>query len=137
LSESKKEFCEVCSAFHGGDSRPRRKSYITDDGRCWNCASPDTDETCPVCGAEQPAWVADQGASLGSEEDAIREFAEREFVDASVAVWREIDRLSSAPEGYRGLHSSTSLRKREKAAWERYRDIVLDGVASPGKRDER
>jgi hypothetical protein len=43
------------------------------------------------------------------------------FVDASVAVWREIDRLSALPNGYHGLPQSTDLRKRELAAWEQYR----------------
>lgn len=47
--------------------------------------------------------------------------AEREFLDASIAVWREIDRLSAQPGGYPGLPPETDLRQRERAAWEAYR----------------
>lgn len=47
--------------------------------------------------------------------------AEREFLNASIAVWREIDRLSESPEGYKGLDASTELRRRERAAWEKYK----------------
>lgn len=54
--------------------------------------------------------------------------AERAFLDASIEVWREIDRLSAEPEGYRGLDQSTALRERERAAWEQYR-AALDGRA--------
>jgi hypothetical protein len=46
---------------------------------------------------------------------------EQEFLDASIAVWREIDRLSAVPGGYRGLHPTTDLRLRERAAWEELR----------------
>lgn len=46
--------------------------------------------------------------------------AEREFLEASVAVWREIDRLTEAGP-YKGLDASTDLRIRERQAWERYR----------------
>lgn len=42
--------------------------------------------------------------------------AESEFLDASIAVWREIDK------GGPPLDSSVELRKCERAAWERYRD---------------
>jgi hypothetical protein len=51
-----------------------------------------------------------------------------EFLAASVAVWREIDRLSAEPGGYRGLAGGTDLRVRERAAWEAYR-AVLDAPA--------
>ena len=57
--------------------------------------------------------------------------AEREFLAASVAVWREIDRLSAEPGGYRGLDESTALRRTERAAWERYRKTPA--AASPGE----
>lgn len=50
--------------------------------------------------------------------------AGREFVRASVAVWREIDALSQQPGGYHGLDSSTELRRKEAAAWESYRDLL-------------
>lgn len=52
---------------------------------------------------------------------------EREFLAASIAVWREIDRLSDGPGGYQGLDASTALRQRERAAWEAYR-AILDSV---------
>lgn len=55
--------------------------------------------------------------------------AEKEFFEASVAVWREIDRLSSLPEGYKGLPPDTDPRTRERAAWERYRS-KLDTAAA-------
>lgn len=58
--------------------------------------------------------------------------AEKEFLAASVAVWREIDRLSSLPEGYKGLPPDTDPRIREQAAWERYRSI-LDAAATAAK----
>ena len=46
-----------------------------------------------------------------------RSDAEAAFLAASVAVWREIDRLGADPESYR-------LTKAERAAWERYRDEI-------------
>lgn len=53
--------------------------------------------------------------------------AEREFLAASVAVWREIDRLSVEPGGYRGLAPETDLRQRERAAWDQYRAAIDKG----------
>ncbi len=50
--------------------------------------------------------------------------AQAEFLAASVTVWREIDRLDSRPEGYRPTAMDVELRKRERAAWERYRDLL-------------
>jgi hypothetical protein len=50
--------------------------------------------------------------------------AQAEFLAASVAVWREIDRLDSRPEGYHPTAMDLELRKRERAAWERYRDLL-------------
>jgi hypothetical protein len=55
--------------------------------------------------------------------------AEKAFLDASVAVWREIDRLRAEPGGYRGLDQSTDLRRRERAAWEKYRAVLDRGQA--------
>jgi len=46
------------------------------------------------------------------------------FLAASVAVWREIDRLDSRPEGYHPTAMDVELRERERAAWERYRDLL-------------
>jgi hypothetical protein len=58
--------------------------------------------------------------------------AEREFLAASVAVWREIDRLAAQPGGYSGLDASTELRRRERAAWEAFR-AVLDQAKDPDR----
>jgi hypothetical protein len=49
---------------------------------------------------------------------------ERDFLDASIAVWREIDK------GGPPLDSSVELRKVERAAWERYR-AILDNADAP------
>lgn len=62
-------------------------------------------------------------------DERIRSPEEKEFLAASVAVWREIDRLSALPEGYQGLPQSTDPRKRELAAWEAYR-TTLDTAAT-------
>ena len=50
----------------------------------------------------------------------------REFLMASVAVWREVDRQSAEPGGYRGISPGTALRKRERTAWEAYRSVLND-----------
>jgi hypothetical protein len=50
--------------------------------------------------------------------------ARDDFLAASVAVWREIDRLDAGPYGYHPVHMSVELRKAERAAWERYRDLL-------------
>ena len=60
------------------------------------------------------------GAYGASELTAARD----EFLAASVAVWREIDRLDAAPEGYHPVRMSVELRKTERAAWEKYRDLL-------------
>jgi hypothetical protein len=46
------------------------------------------------------------------------------FITASVAVWREIDRLEAEPDGYHPVRMSVELRKAERAAWERYRPFA-------------
>lgn len=51
---------------------------------------------------------------------------ERAFLDASVAVWREVDRQVNEDGEYIGIAASTELRQCERAAWEDYRDQVLD-----------
>ena len=49
--------------------------------------------------------------------------AERAFIDASVAVWREVDRLEA--EGpYPGIPPESDLRQRERAAWEAYKAVL-------------
>jgi hypothetical protein len=72
------------------------------------------------------ADLGDQAARTGP--------AEREFLAASVAVWREIDWLCARPEGYHGLSSSTDLRKQELVAWERYREQLDLEAAAKGDR---
>ena len=49
--------------------------------------------------------------------------AEREFLAAAVAVWREGDRLEGKGS-YPGIAPETDLRQRERAAWNRYRDLL-------------
>jgi hypothetical protein len=56
--------------------------------------------------------------------------AQAAFLSASIAVWREIDRLDSQPEGYHPIRMSVELRKAERAAWERLRGF-LDGKVPP------
>jgi hypothetical protein len=58
--------------------------------------------------------------------------ARDEFLAASVAVWREIGRLDSRPEGYHPIAMDVELRKRERAAWERYRDLLDARPDEPG-----
>ena len=59
--------------------------------------------------------------------DPLREFshdqAERDFLNVSIAVWREIDRLMKLGP-YPGIHMATDLRISEKLAWERYRAFL-------------
>ena len=69
-----------------------------------------------------------------SDSTTVIEQAEREFIEASVAVWREIDKASAlasaAGIGYAGIEDyehGIALRKAERQAWERYRDL-LSGV---------
>ena len=60
-----------------------------------------------------------------------------EFVSASIAVWREIDRLTAENDGtYPGLPQSTALRQRERAAWERFRPFLsaVGAASSPASR---
>lgn len=56
---------------------------------------------------------------------------EKQFLELSIAVWREIDRLTAGGAEYPGIPQGTSLRVMEKQAWERYRDEVLDKVRPP------
>lgn len=57
--------------------------------------------------------------------------AERAFLDASIAVWRSIDKAAATPEGYQGLAPGIPLRVAEREAWERYRDL-LDAAGAGG-----
>lgn len=77
---------------------------------------------------ERPDLCAEDIAQV---RDLIRDLAQvlprqelLDFLEASVDVWREVDRLSAEPDGYRGLDASTELRQREREAWERYRDAL-------------
>jgi len=44
-------------------------------------------------------------------------------------VWREIDRLDAEPDGYHPTRMSVDLRKQEREAWERYRDLLPPEMA--------
>ena len=57
-------------------------------------------------------------------EETQLELAEAEFLAASIAVWREIDRLDAEPDGYHPMRMSVELRQAERRAWERYRDLI-------------
>lgn len=50
--------------------------------------------------------------------------ARSEFLAASEAVWREIDRLDAEPPGYHPNRMSVELRQRERETWNRYRDLL-------------
>lgn len=55
--------------------------------------------------------------------------AEQEFLAASVAVWRAIDRAMAEQPHYQGIEvmeEGVALRERERAAWDRYK-VLLDG----------
>ena len=77
--------------------------------------------------AESESW---DGPGIGAAEiiaaagERRRAAAREEFLAASMAVWREIDRLDAEPERYHPVRMSVELRKRERAAWERYRDLL-------------
>lgn len=58
----------------------------------------------------------------------LLEEAEREFLAASVAVWKRIDWLTEHG-GYHGLDDSTELRIIERRAWERYRDLLNEATS--------
>ena len=64
--------------------------------------------------------------------EPVRDTAEAEFLAASVAVWQEIDRLDSRPEGYKPTDMDIELRRQEQAAWERYRDSMAAGRDAAG-----
>lgn len=53
--------------------------------------------------------------------------AEREFLAAVTAVWREIDRLEAEPGGYHPAEMSVHLRHRERDTWRKYRDLLDAG----------
>jgi hypothetical protein len=82
--------------------------------------------SCPHClglnrTAEPPLAEVSRAADLATARD--------EFLAASIAVWREIDRLAAGPYGYHPVHMSVELRRAERAAWERYRDLLPEGEA--------
>jgi hypothetical protein len=54
---------------------------------------------------------------------ADKQLAERDFLDTSIAVWREIDCLMKLG-AYPGIPMTADLRISEKAAWERYRRFL-------------
>lgn len=50
--------------------------------------------------------------------------AEREFLRASIAVWQHLDEHGRCPAPA-AFNEGIALRKREKAAWETYRDLLV------------
>jgi hypothetical protein len=48
---------------------------------------------------------------------------EQDFLNASIAVWREIDRLMTLGP-YPGIPMADDLRISEKLAWERYKAVL-------------
>lgn len=109
--------CQVC-----GERDLRRKTRVSAYDTRTARTAPVTTEELHRAG-KQLARQGDSAKLLGK-----LIIAERDFLAASVEVWREIDRLSEKPGGYRGLDSSTDLRIAEREAWERYRRL-LDAVA--------
>lgn len=49
--------------------------------------------------------------------------ARQEFLVASIAVWRHLDEHGRCPASS-AFDEGIALRKREKAAWEAYRDLL-------------
>ena len=85
----------------------------------WAKLQPAIDRVASLAEAAQEKAVA---AAVAAERE--RGDAEAEFIAASVAVWREIDRLDANPGGYHPIKMSVELRERERAAWNRYRDLL-------------
>jgi hypothetical protein len=85
---------------------------------------------CPACDCMPPERrVKDLAAENRHLRDLLTAdpglvLARDEFLAASVAVWREIDQLDAGPYGYHPVHMSVELRKAERAAWEKYRDLL-------------
>jgi len=91
------------------------------DTRVWACAG---------CGARirggNTITHPDDCPETGMAEERERSEAEARFLAASVAVWREIDRLAAEPDGYHPVRMSVELRQAERAAWERYRELLTE-----------
>lgn len=90
------------------------------------------DRPCSACSAgdsemeyhdHSPPFRKGYGTDTRPPVDQGKELAEQEFLGASVAVWREIDRLM-ATGPYPGIHMASDLRIMEKCAWERYRGFI-------------
>jgi hypothetical protein len=77
----------------------------------------------PASGLPYPFAEAYASSRLADADKKLQ--AEKNFLDASVAVWREIDRLMKIGP-YPGIPMAADLRISEKLAWERYR-AFLDG----------
>ena len=77
-----------------------------------------------VCAIEQVLRETIEGGAAGEPWDPTRAEALVDFIDASMAVWREIDRLELRAEGYRPTDLGIELRNRERVAWRRLRDLI-------------
>ena len=60
---------------------------------------------------------------MSAEKQAAAEQAVKDFLDASIAVWREIDRLMTIGP-YPGIPMAADLRLTEKLAWERFKPFA-------------
>jgi len=49
------------------------KPYETDDGRCWSCGMPDSDEMCSTCGSRQPVNSEQPVDSTGNNPKTVAE----------------------------------------------------------------
>jgi hypothetical protein len=71
-------------------------------------------------------WTGPYRTRERCERAVLLPVAQRAFLDASVAVWREVDRLEGGGP-YPGIAPGTDLRVAERAAWKRYRDLLDSG----------
>lgn len=78
------------------------------------------------CADLAKAYIAGAISAAVAAAPHIRSEAERDFLAASIAVWREIDRLDAKPDGYHPTRMSVDLRQVERAAWERYRETLSE-----------
>jgi hypothetical protein len=113
LAETPRPRCVLCGRrgyLHGPEFNPSTGQGLLVDGATGlRCAS------VPSCTVRVGSNRREAGP-LNTARD--------EFLAASIAVWREIDRLDAGPYGYHPVHMSVELRMAERAAWERYRDLL-------------
>lgn len=110
------------------ERRPNlKKPGITATGRQWQTINALRSDGWFVLEADPSLWPdedADAVAQALADRAAVLVEAERVFLDASIAVWREVDRLTRDVGAYPGIPMTSELRLRERAAWERYRCLL-------------